>query len=69
MEQCSPPLAPRALQAGPEIGLLLPCNVTVRELPDGKSGVGFPDPQTMVQLTDTPEVARVADAAGCGLSA
>ena len=61
---CNPPLAHRALQAEPEIGLLLPCNVTVRELPGDKIGVGFLDPQTMVQLTDNTEIARVADDAG-----
>ena len=61
---CNPPLAHRALQADPEIGLLLPCNVTVRELPDGKVGVGFLDPQTMVQLTGNAAVRDVADDAG-----
>lgn len=61
---CNPPLAHRALQADPEIGLLLPCNVTVRELPDGKVGVGFLDPQTMVQLTGNAAVGDVADDAG-----
>lgn len=61
---CNPPLAHRALQAEPEIGLLLPCNVTVREGDDGKVNVGFLDPQTMVQMTGNPEVAKVADDAG-----
>lgn len=66
---CNPPLAHRALQAEPEIGLLLPCNVTVRELDDGKVSVGFLDPQTMVQLTSNPAIARVADEAGQRLRA
>ena len=60
---CNPPLAHRALQAEPEIGLLLPCNVTVRELPDGQVGVGFLDAQMMVQLTANPAIAGVADEA------
>ena len=61
---CNPSLAHRALQAEPEIGLLLPCNVTVCEGTGGLVNVGFLDPQTMVQLTSNPEVARVADEAG-----
>ena len=61
---CNPTLAHRALQAEPEIGLLLPCNVTVRDQADGKVSVGFLDPQTMVQMTSNPGVASVADEAG-----
>lgn len=65
---CNPPLAHQALQADPEIGLLLPCNVTVRQVRDDRVTVGFLDPQTMVQLTSSPAVAAVADDAGQRLS-
>lgn len=61
---CNPPLAHRALQAEAAIGLLLPCNVTVREQSDGSVIVGFLDPQTMVQLTMNHDIASVADEAG-----
>ena len=60
---CNPLLAHRALQAEVEIGLLLPCNVTVREGDDGKVNVGFLDPQLMVQLTSNPEMSGVANEA------
>lgn len=59
---CNPPLAHRALQADASIGLLLPCNVVVREA-GGRTVVEALDPQVMVQLTGEAALAPVADEA------
>ena len=53
----------QALQAEPDIGLLLPCNVIVREEAPDRVVVGFLDPQIMVGLVGKPGMKAVAEQA------
>jgi uncharacterized protein (DUF302 family) len=60
---CNPPLAHRALTAAPEVGLLLPCNVTVRQLEDGRIEVAMIDPLMMMGVISNPALKEIADEA------
>jgi uncharacterized protein (DUF302 family) len=57
---CNPPFANQALEAEADIGLLLPCNVVVREEEDGSVSVSFMDPEAVLQLVDNPRVPQIA---------
>jgi len=57
---CNPPLAHQALTVDPDIGLLLPCNVVVREAMDQTIVVGFMDPVAVLKLTDNPAITKLA---------
>lgn len=58
---CNPPLAHQAVSAVPEIGLLLPCNVLVREDDEGTVHVSFMDPGSVLGLVDNPDVVPLAE--------
>lgn len=60
---CNPPLAHRALTAAPEIGLLLPCNVTVRLLENGIVEVAMIDPLMMMGVIQNPTLKPIANEA------
>ncbi|MGI9261065.1 MAG: DUF302 domain-containing protein [Woeseiaceae bacterium] len=57
---CNPALAYQAIAAVADIGLLLPCNVLVRQDHDEKVYVEFMDPQSVLSLVDHPDVATLA---------
>ena len=56
---CNPQFAARALEAEPQIGALLPCNVVVRE-DAGRTVVEFMDPDAVLKLVERPEIGSIA---------
>lgn len=66
---CNPHLAHRALTATSEIGLMLPCNVTVSEVGEGQMEVAIIDPIAMMTVVDHPDLPAIAQEAKTLLSA
>jgi uncharacterized protein (DUF302 family) len=59
---CNPSLAHRALSAAPQVGMLLPCNVTVSQEENGTL-VSIVDPLAMLNIIDNSELQAVAEEA------
>lgn len=57
---CNPPKAYEALQAENKIGTMLPCNVIVQELDDGKTEVAAVDPAASMMAVESPELESIA---------
>ena len=65
---CNPPLAHQALTIAPEVGLLLPCNVTVAQSPDGSAvEVSLVDPLALLGVAASPGLQSVAEEAAARL--
>ena len=60
---CNPPLAYRALMAAPEVGLLLPCNVTVAYVESTITEVSLVNPLSMLGMVARPELEPIAEEA------
>lgn len=57
---CNPALADRVLEAEPNAGTLLPCNLILRAVSDNETVVSFMDPVAVLGLSDSAEVKAVA---------
>lgn len=57
---CNPSLANQAINAEPDIGLLLPCNVLVREEDDASISISFMDPLAVLGLVEQDGVKALA---------
>ncbi|MBK1706953.1 DUF302 domain-containing protein [Halochromatium glycolicum] len=57
---CNPTFAHKAISAEPDIGVLLPCNVVVREDDDGQVNVLYMNPLDVLELVDNPQVPGLA---------
>ena len=60
---CNPPLAHRALTLAPELGLMLPCNVTVEAAGEANCLVRLANPGAMVLAANRPEDAGLQELA------
>lgn len=57
---CNPAFAHKSLTIAPEVGLLLPCNVTVSEAEPGVMEVSIVNPIAMLSVIDDPAMQPLA---------
>ncbi len=58
---CNPPFAYEALKSEERIGTMLPCNVIVQEIDDGKTEIAAVDPVSSMQAIDNPKLNEIAN--------
>lgn len=57
---CNPPFAFEALQTEALVGAMLPCNVVVQEIDNGKIEIAAVDPVSSMQAINNPELKKIA---------
>ncbi len=57
---CNPPFAYQALQNEDKIGTMLPCNVVVQEVENGRVEVAAVDPMASMQAVENPDLSEIA---------
>ncbi len=58
---CNPTLAPEALQIEDKVGTMLPCNVVVHSLADGRTEVAAIDPVASMQAIPNQQLREAAE--------
>lgn len=58
---CNPSFAHQALQIEDKLGVLLPCNVIVRDAGDRRTEVAAIDPVASMERTGNPDLASIAE--------
>ena len=64
---CNPTLAHEALQLEDKVGTMLPCNVVVQDLGNGRTEVAAIDPVASMQAIENPSLKRAAEQVGAKL--
>jgi uncharacterized protein (DUF302 family) len=58
---CNPTLAHEALQIEDKVGTMLPCNVVIQDIGEGRTEVAAIDPVASMQAIENPELKRAAE--------
>ena len=58
---CNPTLAHEALQVEDKVGTMLPCNVVVQDMGDGRTEIAAIDPVASMQAIDNPRLKQAAE--------
>lgn len=61
---CNPHFAHEALKIEDKVGTMLPCNVILQEIEDGRTEVAAVDPEASMRAVEKPELKPIAEEVG-----